>query len=71
MDYYHGDIEDDAKAGDIDIKDGTEAEDEENDLEVEGEYVGDDIGFENEEVVEAAKAEGIDYDDYSYGRPSD
>ena len=71
VEYYDGDIEDDAEAGDIDTKDGIEAEDQENDLEVEGEDVGGDVEVEDEEVEEATEAEGIDYDDYPYGWPSD
>ena len=64
MDYYDGDIEDDAEAEPIDMEDGTK--DEENKLEAER----DDVEVEDEEV-EATEANDIDYDDYPYRRPLD
>ena len=59
VDYYDGDIEDDAKTEPIDIESAVESEEYglENVLEA--------IGKEVEE------ADNINYDDYPYGRPSD
>ena len=70
MGYYDGDLEDDAKAEYVDIKDDVEAEDEENDVEAEDEDIENDIEVEDEDIEEYVE-EGIDYDEYPYGRPSD
>ena len=58
VDYYDGDIEDDAKVEPIDLESGVESEEYglENVLEAIGE--------------EVEKADNIDYDDYPYGRLS-
>ncbi|KAK9996831.1 hypothetical protein SO802_021517 [Lithocarpus litseifolius] len=62
VDYYDGDIEDDAKAKPIDMESGIESE--EYELENVLEAIGDKEEVENEE------ANDIDYDDYPYWRSS-
>ena len=59
MDYYDGDIEDDAKSEPIDAE--NDAKSEEYELENVLEAVGDEV----------EEADNIDYYDYLYGRPSD
>ena len=70
MGYYNEDLEDDAKAEDVDIEDDVEAENEENDVEAKDEDIENDIEVEDEDIEEYVE-EGIDYDEYPYGRPLD
>ena len=57
MDYYDGDIKDDAEAEPIDMENGAESK--ENMLEP----------VQDKVEVKDEKADDIDYDDYPYGRP--
>jgi len=62
VDYYDGDIKDDAKAKPVGMENGAESE--ENELENVLGVLGDEVEVEDEE------ADDIDYDDYPYGWPS-
>ena len=63
MDYYDGDIKDDAEGKLVGMENGVESE--ENELENELGVLGDEAEVEDEEV------DDINYDDYPYGWPLD
>ena len=73
VDYNDGDIEDDAKAGDLDIKDDVKAEDEEieDNAEAKDVDIEDDAEAKDVNIEEDAKAKGIAYDEYPYRQPLD